>query len=173
MAARLVAADDMAVFGKNQRRRAIIGKCVKMAFEVRNICAELFEERGAARRVHMTVCLRRDAFAERRGKRGHGERRNALLFRFLDDRRRERMLALLLEPCRDGEQTLFIDADRCHARDTRPALGDRARLVHDDGIDGLCRFERLARFDEDAVFRALARADHDGDRRRKAERAGA
>ena len=55
----------------------------------------------------------------------------------------------------------------------RLALGDRAGLVEDDGVDRGHPLQRLGVADEDAGLGAAAGRDHDRDRRRQAERAGA
>ena len=137
-------ADDALILREQQRRRTVVRERVEVAGQLRRVRAELSQERGVARRIAMAIRLRCHALAERRGKVRHRARRDALLFRFRDDGRRERMLALRFEAGCDGEQLCFVDADGRDARDARPPLRDRAGLVHDDGVDGLCRLERFA-----------------------------
>ena len=54
------------------------------------------------------------------------------------------------------------------------AVGERSRLVEDDGPDGVRRLERCATLDEHAVLGADTRANHDGrrDGQAKGTRAG-
>ena len=60
-----------------------------------------------------------------------------------------------------------------HRDDAGLSLGERARLVEDERVDGPQRLEGTRVFEEDAHGRAAADADHDRHRRREPERAGA
>ncbi len=163
-------ADEPVVRREEERRRPRRGERVELLAHGSEAYAPLRHQALVAREIHVAVRARLDAAAERRGKARHGTRRDAFLRSNGEHGRRERMLAARLEPRGDGEQFLARDAERRDGCDARPALRDGARLVHDDGIDRGKRLERLARLDEDAVFRALARANHDGDGRREPER---
>ena len=57
--------------------------------------------------------------------------------------------------------------------DHRFSLGQGARLVQHHRVHGVEGLQRLGGFDEDAVFRPLARAHHDGHGGGKAQGAGA
>ena len=75
------------------------------------------------------------------------------------------MLAPLLHAGGQGEELCFAAGQGLHIGDAGLAFRNGAGLVHDDGVDGVSPFQGFAGLDEDAVFRALPRADHDGDRR--------
>ena len=61
----------------------------------------------------------------------------------------------------------------CHLRHHWPAFRQRARLVHHEGVRPSGRFQTFRVLDEDAQFRSLADAHHDGGRRGQSEGTGA
>ena len=63
--------------------------------------------------------------------------------------------------------------ERLGLGDHRLAVGERAGLVEDDGLDAVGGLQRVAALDQDAALRALAGADHDGGRRGQTQRARA
>ena len=83
------------------------------------------------------------------------------------------MLAALLKRGRQCGKRVGIHPDGTDADELRATLGERARLVHQHRADVPRRLKCLPRLDENAVRRTAPRADHDGDRRRKPEGAGA
>ena len=90
------------------------------------------------------------------------------------DRLRQRVLALLLQGKRRLQKVVDGDAGaRHHVGDGGLALRDGPGLVKGDGTDFSGRFEALRGLEQDAVLRADAVADHDGDRSRETEGAGA
>ena len=62
-----------------------------------------------------------------------------------------------------AQQAVFADAVLWNEIGyNRLALGDGTGFIHDDDIDGMGRFQRFSRFDENAVRSAAASTDHDG-----------
>ncbi len=101
--------------------------------------------------------------------------REPALFRGGDDGGGEGMLARTLEAGAQRKHRRLVEA-LCngHREDhARFAFGQGAGLVDDQRVDRLESLQRLGILDEHAGSRALADADHDRHRRRKAERAGA
>ncbi len=94
------------------------------------------------------------------------------LGRFAHDRVAERVLRAALRRRDKAEDRVFVEravgAD--DVGDPRPALGEGAGLVEDDGLDRAEPFEGLGVAEQDAVLGSLARPDHDRGRRREAER---
>ena len=121
-----------------------------------------------ARVIDVPIRCRLHATAEDRREILHGEWLDLWGSGIGHDRFGQRMFAVLLQPCSDGQQAGFLHAHGLHAGDFGAPLRDGARLVHDHGIDLARRLQRRTRLDEDAVLRPLARADHDGHRRGKA-----
>ena len=167
-------ADHAVVFGKDQRRTAVIRQRGQVRFIRCKVDSLLRHELVIAGRVNVAVGLSFNTTAKERLEIRHGLRCDAPLPSCRHHGLCQRMLTALLEARGNGEELLLRDAvDRRDIRDHRTALRDRASLIHDDCVDGLCDLERLARLDEDAVLCPLARTDHDGDRRREAQGAGA
>ena len=92
----------------------------------------------------------------------------------LHDGAGQRVLALLLQGQGEAHELVLAHAlGGYDIRDLRLARGDGAGLVEGDDVH-LARFLQGGRgLEQDTVFRAHAVADHDGDGRRKAQRAGA
>ena len=87
---------------------------------------------------------------------------------------RDRMLGGRLDGAGEPEHVAARSAvERRDVGELHPALGDRARLVEDDGRDPARPLEDLRALDEDAELRAAPGADHERGRRREPERAGA
>ena len=85
----------------------------------------------------------------------------------------QRMLRPLLEREGRGQQLIFGHAGRGDdVGDFGFSGGDRAGLVEGDELDAARVLDRLGVFEQDAVLRAHAVADHDGDGGREAQRAG-
>ena len=88
-----------------------------------------------------------------------------------DDGGGQRMLARLFEAGGQAEQLGFIEPGGGHNRnDPRLALGERAGLVDDQGIDPLEDLERFGVLDQHARGGAAAGADHDRHRRGQPQR---
>ncbi len=87
----------------------------------------------------------------------------------------QRMLADRFETGGEPQQLVLRSrpAPPTERRQRRLALGERAGLVDDQRVDLLQQLERLGVADQHAGLGAAARADHDGHRRREAERARA
>ena len=82
----------------------------------------------------------------------------------------ERMLALLFQ--RRGETQKLVPGNAVRREkigDLRLAGRDRSGLIQHNDLRAARLFERRCRFEENAVSRADAAADHDGDRRGKPE----
>ena len=90
------------------------------------------------------------------------------------DRPCQRMLRRLLQ-CQCTAHQLPL----CHLycgeiiRHAGLTLGNGARFVQHHGINGVRRFQRLSRLNQNAVLRANARTDHNSHRRCQSQRAGA
>ena len=98
-----------------------------------------------------------------RAKVFHGIESDTSLLRALDNRGGERVFAVLLQ--RRGETQEFLRVETADGQDIHEpglALGEGARLVHDERGDLLQPFERLGVFHEHAFLRAASDADHDG-----------
>ncbi len=92
----------------------------------------------------------------------------------LDDGGRQRMFAGAFQAGRELQHVVFLKAFRGeHGDQFRPALGERAGLVDDQGVDLLHDLQRLGVFDQHAQRCALAGADHDRHGRGQPQRAGA
>ena len=77
---------------------------------------------------------------------------------------------------RGGEQERFIlrvFGEAVNVGEFRFTLRDGARFIEYDGVDAVRGLERLAALDQNAEFRAFARANHDGGWRGETQRAGA
>ena len=85
------------------------------------------------------------------------------------------MFARALQACGQAQNLIAWNAWRtlgdrnCHH--FRLALGQRTRLIENDGIHFLHRFQRLGILDEHALTGAASGADHDRHRSREAQRA--
>ena len=83
-----------------------------------------------------------------------------------DDRRGQRMLAHVLETCREPQQRRLVDAwQRLDGSQRRLAFSQRAGLVDDEGRDALETSSASAFSNEHADLSAAAGADHDRHRR--------
>ena len=92
----------------------------------------------------------------------------------VDDRLRERMLALALGGGDEAQQLVLVDAVGGRDRDDLGlAARERAGLVEDDGVERGGLLERHRVLEEDAALGAQSGADHDRRRGREAERVGA
>ena len=148
-----------------------IGECRRDLLRERDV--QLRQKSGVARRTVCAADARTYAPAEHRLKiRGSGNGKRFSL-RIGADGSGNGMLAARLECGRQRDELVRRDADGADADELRATLGERARLVHKDGVNISRRLERCARLDEDAVRRASARADHDCNGRCEAECAGA
>ena len=132
--------------------------------------AELCEERRIARRAVRTVHAGAYALAEYRVKVRRGGDALPLRRRVCRDRRRDGVLAARLKGSGERRQLVCGDTDGADARELRTPLGERPRLVHEDGVDAARRLKCRARLDEDAVRRPASRTDHDRDGGREPER---
>ena len=93
-----------------------------------------------------------------------------VLARGAGDRRGQRMLARLFEAGGQSEQLGFVLARRRHDRHQPGlALGQRAGLVDDQGVDPLQDLERLGVLDQHAGAGPAAGPDHDRHRRGQPE----
>ena len=91
-----------------------------------------------------------------------------------DDRLGQRMLAALVEARREAQHLVFAMAgDGDGAVEGGLALGQRAGLVDDQGVDLAQVLDRRGIAEQHALRRRLARRHHDRHRRGQAERAGA
>ena len=94
--------------------------------------------------------------------------------RALQDGKCQRVIGTLLHGGGQKEQFLLLHAGSgADLRHLRAALRDSAGLVEHNGVHAVDRLQAFRCLEEDAVFSALSRADHDSCRRGKAERAGA
>ena len=139
----------------------------------RNHDAKLRQQRripcGAVRIRH--TCTH--ALAEHRRKIRCGRAGEPLLRSIARDRVGNRVLAALLKGGGKRDEVIGRNADGADADELRTALGERARFIHQYGINAARRLKRRPRLDEDAVRRAAPRADHDSDGCCKPERTGA
>ena len=166
-------AQQAALLREIQRRLAAARQRVHLLRHAGQIDVVLLHQRGVARQIPVRAQRRGDAAPEDRFKFPHLLRRDALLLCIAHDRLGERVLAVRLDRGRDAHQLLLRNkAGEQHIGHARAALSDRAGLVEHDRVDVVQLLQRLRRAEQDAVFRALARADHDGDRRGQSERAG-
>ncbi len=102
--------------------------------------------------------------------------RQTVRLRALHQRARQRVFGATFSLCRQSQQ--FIGSDACvrqhnHIGQFGPAACNGPGLIEKNGLHSLNAFQTLATFDEDALFRSPARADHNGRRRRQSQRAGA
>ena len=163
-------AEQPAVFRKQQRRFAGLGKRIRLLLNFLRQCklrGHIFD--AAAEQLRVQHCCGQTAA----GDGGEVLRRFGLQLFFLaalHDRCGQRMLALGFQ--RDGclqKFPLRHAISRDEICDLRLAGGDGAGLVKRDNARPACVLQTCRRFEENAVFRAYAAADHDGDRRRKAQ----
>ena len=167
-------AEELSVFRKQQRRFAGLGKRIRLLLNFLRQCklrSHIFD--AAAKQLR--VQYRRGQTAA--GDGGELLRRFGLQFFFfaaLHDRCGQRMLALCLQ--RDGclqKLPLRHAVRRDEICDLRLAGGDGSGLVQGDDARPTRMLQTCRRFEQNAVFRAYAAADHDGDRRGKTQRARA
>ena len=85
----------------------------------------------------------------------------------------KRVLAAFLQRRRKAKQRVPVSAEADHVRDAGLTLGHGPRLVQRDDLRPARALQRRRGLVQDTVFGAHAAADHDGDRRRQSERAGA
>ena len=86
----------------------------------------------------------------------------------------QRVLALAFE--RGGQRQKLVFADTLCGQDVGHlgfAAGDGSGLIQRNDLRAARRFQRSCRLEQDAIFCTKAVADHDGDRRRQTQRAGA
>ncbi len=94
--------------------------------------------------------------------------RHIASFRFVDDRRADRMAGSRFQYRIHGQDILFgVAGSRDDMRDTRLPFGQRAGLVEDDGAYAMRSLERCRVAYQDAAQRALTSAHHDRDRGRE------
>ncbi len=107
----------------------------------------------------------------------------------VDDRTGERVFAAAFGRRREPEDVVFVPPlafsndptigsgslliEGNHVGQFHLALGERPRLVEDDGVDVLRAFQYVATFEQDAVLCADRRPDHRRRWRRQSERTGA
>ena len=104
-------------------------------------------------------------------RRGNGQ---FFLFRPRDDGRCEGVLAPALQARGKAQQGGFVYSfKRHHRHEPRLAFGERAGLVHDEGVHFLHGFQSLGIADQHTRLGARAGADHDGHGRGQSQGAGA
>ena len=97
----------------------------------------------------------------------------SLLFGRVHDGARDGMREVLLKTGGERQQLVLghVLREGDHVREVRSGVGERARLVEDDGVDFGKRLEVAAALDDDASGRAFLHGGEDGERRRQAQRA--
>ena len=92
----------------------------------------------------------------------------------VDDGHSERVLGRAFDAGGEAEELALVEpGGGDDLRDRRLALGERAGLVDDQGVDLLHHLERLGVLDQDAEAGAAADADHDRHGRGQPESTGA
>ena len=115
-----------------------------------------------------------DADAGHVSKRRHRRKLSDLAARCGGDRLRDRVLRRRFHGSRVPQDLGAARAvEEGDVRQLHPTLGDRSRLVEDDGGDALRALEDLGALDQDPELRAASGADHERGRRREPERARA
>ena len=167
-------AQQAAVFGEEQRGPALSGQRFGLTHErVRhgNLRGDVFH---AAAKEGFSVYAGGQAVSGEGGEILRFGGLHAVFLGMLQHGAGQRMLALLFKGRGEAHKLLRGHAVRGQdVGDSGLAGGDGAGLVERDNLRAAGLLERDGGFEEDAVFRAHAAADHDGDRGRKAERARA
>ena len=168
-------ADNAPCRSNEERRRALRGLCeCERGKRLGHLKAERLHETGVARRHRRARHQAPEAAARNLLELIYILRGQSPRLGLGEHRLRERMLGRLFKRGCDEHHHGFESGHRCrHLRDDGPALGERARLVEDDGLEPGEDLERLGALEENAHACASAHADHDGRGRRQSDRARA
>ena len=162
-----------AVDGDIDRGGAVFARGLGGVVEILRVDLQLPHQHRIAERDGPAVNHPARALAGRRGEVADVAQREIAVFRGIEDRLRQRVLAAALDAGCEAQQFVFIEPGSCNDGDHfRLALGERPGLVDHQRVDALQLLQRLRVADQDPRMRAAADADHDRHRRGEAERAG-
>ena len=162
------------VDGQVHHAGALAAQGLGLCGQRRHVDAELLHQRRVAQREGLAADIAAHADARARVELLGLVEGQVLLPRRSDDGGGQRVLAALVETGRQAQHLVFGEArgaDR--ALERRPALGQRAGLVDDQGVDLAQVLDRGGVAEQHAIRRAAAGGDHDRHRRGQAERTGA
>ena len=153
---------------------AIAAKCFGPRGKVSRVDPEIAEERAIPEGGLPAVHFAAHALSGERLETRRLAQRDPPLLAAADDRGGERMLASALEGRGEPQQRRLVHTlERDHSHELRLALGERARLVDDEGVDFAHDFDRLGVPEEHAEGCRLAGGDHDRHGGGEAKGAGA
>ena len=159
--------------GEEQRRFARLGELCPGGFQGRSHQAHFLEIGGAGTQGFMPSQHSPDPVAGQSLEALHDRKIQTLRFRPVPDGPCKGMLAGGLQRCGCGQKLLPGDPGSGEQiRHLRLALGDGAGFVQHDDIRPSGGFQSCGGFEENAVFRAFAAADHDGHGRGQTQGAG-
>ena len=160
--------------GKIEGGLALGGQLLGPVQPGQQVDSRLLHHGPVARQTHVSAQSGPQPPAMDRLKPGHGSLGQAFGGGGLHDGRAQGVLGGGLQTGGQAQQGALRQAVRRHdVRHLGLALGEGAGFVHDHGVNGVQRLQGLGGFDQDAVFRALPGAHHDGHRGGQTQGAGA
>ena len=158
--------------GNEHRRLAIRAERVGPRLGFAGLEPEIPHHRRIAERHVASVDGAAHALAGDRFEIGRAAGRQTAIPRARDDRLGQRMFRATFQSGGAAQHLRLVALQRHDIRQRRLALGQRAGLVHDHGIDARHALQRLGVLDQHARLCAAPRGRGDRDRRREAEGTG-